>query len=135
MARTTPAQKPRGEHSITSRTGLASGELGVFSLLFMSPDPTRTWPGHGPAGSPCQGRPRPRGLHKRACIAYIIVVFPSSPMTCFARLASEAQRRFEGNSGDFIGDSAHGDAAADAESHRRLVGRKYRAVVRPDCRF
>src|SRR5215831_19773508 len=98
MARTTPAQKPRGEHSMTSRTGLAFGELGVFSLLLMSPDPARTWPGHGPAGSPCQGRPRPQGIAQEGLYCLYNYRIPVIPVTCFAPPGAEAPRPFGGTS-------------------------------------
>src|SRR5215467_5024864 len=106
MARTTPAQKPRGEHSMTSRTGLASGELGVFSLLLMSPDPARTWPGHGPAGSPCQGRPRPQGIAQEGLYCLYNYRIPVIPDDLLRPPGERSAKAIWGNSGDFIGDSA-----------------------------
>src|SRR3984957_3260569 len=57
------------------------------------------------------------------CAAYIPVTFPVilDDVECFAQKAGGAQRRF-----------TYGDRAPDAESNRRVAGRKYLAVVRPD---
>src|SRR5262249_51985162 len=57
MARTTPAQKPRGEQSMTSRIGFLAGGAAEFgSLLFMLPfGSVGPRSGHGPGTLPCQG--------------------------------------------------------------------------------
>src|SRR6202035_5183324 len=55
--------------------------------------------------------------------AYIPITFPVilDDVECFAQKAGGAQRRF-----------TYGDRAPDAESNRRVAGREYFVVVRPD---
>src|ERR1700674_2988084 len=55
--------------------------------------------------------------------AYIPITFPVilDDVECFAQKAGGAQRRF-----------TYGDRAPDAESNRRVAGREYFTVVRPD---
>src|ERR1700722_4533948 len=57
------------------------------------------------------------------CAAYIPTTFPVilDDVECFAQKAGGAQRRF-----------TYGDRAPDAESNRRMAGREYLVVVRPD---
>src|SRR5262249_29854889 len=90
MARTTPAQKPRGEHSMTSSTGFLADGTGAGSVRFMGPLRFRRDMGKRPC--PVKVIDRLQGLHKPAHIAYMIAVFPSSPMTTAStREAGEAQ--------------------------------------------
>src|ERR1700688_1746768 len=77
MARTTPAQKPRGEHSMTSRTGLAAGgTVGEPSFSIMLPSILL---GDGPGWPSCQGRSGRTGIALTGphCLyTYLIPVIP-----------------------------------------------------------
>src|SRR5580700_5779546 len=97
-----------------------------FSFCF-GPSAART-PTNSPsfARRPCPSRQETKELGAVAparYAAYIPVTFPVifDDVECFAQKAGGAQRRF-----------TYGDRAPDAESNRRVAGRKYLVVVRPD---
>src|SRR6202030_980848 len=78
------------------------------------------------ARRPCPGRQKTKergAVAPARYAAYIPITFPVilDDVECFAQKAGGAQRRF-----------TYGDRAPDAESNRRVAGREYLAVVRPD---
>src|SRR5215471_675449 len=124
MARTTPAQKPRGEHSNTRSGGLpiesvaADGTMGIAPRALESRC-TRNGP-QAPSLSSCDNVTS-AGLDSGSAGAYIprtsVIVDDSG----FARTAGGAQRGF-----------CHDQPAADAEGDRRMAGREHRAFLRAD---
>src|ERR1700681_3380984 len=141
MARTTPAQKPRGEHSITCSGGFCSGGFseggedvmsvsgfggtqGISRPLSSTPAAERQNYTIAPNLSLSGNMFTISGCASRRC-APIFRLFPSSLMaTGFAPPGGRSTRRIY-----------HDGSAPYAESDRGLAGREHVAVVRPDRRF
>src|ERR1700744_1835491 len=134
IARTTPAQKPRGEQSTTLRSGLAdigkiSGKISGENLTPNPPSPpgrgrsvaSRTWDCFQALSRHFRKPLRPSRRK-----AYIGPNSPSSLMTTGFALKRGGRSTKE---------ICHEQRTADAQGDRRLVARQYRADLRSGRRF
>ena len=120
MARTTPAQNPRGEHSSTLSGGFCGSGHRCPGIAPFGPI-MQTW-----AAPPCPVK-RGKSVASRGVKCLYSGHFPVIiDDWCFARKGGRSAR------GDLPMATS---SPADAEGDRRLAGGQHRAVVRPDRRI